>query len=374
MASWFPSRRRPTDGNFIQRHAEAVATRHNVTVLHCITDEQLEKGKTEWEEKQENDVSILIGYIGQKSSPFARWKDYFKAYKEGWDKLPQPPDIIHLNVIFPAGLFALYFSKKYKIPFIISEHWTGYHFPQSSQTPAWKWRIQKLIAQKASFLCPVSEDLANSMRKLGFSGHFEIVPNVVNTEVFSFEPKKEIETLQVLHVSTLIDQHKNVSGIIKSIAQLKQKGIPVKLNLVGDGDLKPHQNLANQLELDATHIEFFGPQTPAQIAEFMQKSHVFVLFSNYENLPCVILESFATGTPVISTNVGGIAEHFPAYSGLLIPPKNEEELIKAILQLQENYTDINLHKIREYATTHFSVEEISLQFETLYRKSVSENK
>jgi len=41
LASWYPSRVLKTNGDFIQRHAEAVALQHNVTVLHVISDSYL---------------------------------------------------------------------------------------------------------------------------------------------------------------------------------------------------------------------------------------------------------------------------------------------------------------------------------------------
>ena len=53
LASWFPSRAKPTSGDFVQRHAEAVSTKHNVSVIHVVTDENLH-AKIEIESKIEN--------------------------------------------------------------------------------------------------------------------------------------------------------------------------------------------------------------------------------------------------------------------------------------------------------------------------------
>jgi glycosyltransferase involved in cell wall biosynthesis len=48
-------------------------------------------------------------------------------------------------------------------------------------------------------------------------------------------------------------------------------------------------------------IEFMGEKMPTEVAEYMQQSDFFVLFSNYENSPVVISESLACGKPVISS-------------------------------------------------------------------------
>ena len=78
-------------------------------------------------------------------------------------------DITHLNVVFPAGSFALYLKKKFNIPFIISENWTAL----LENTPTQLGTITKKIVQKtldnANVLCPVSEDLKQAAAKEGLS-------------------------------------------------------------------------------------------------------------------------------------------------------------------------------------------------------------
>ena len=43
LCGWYPSRVLPTNGDFIQRHAEAVALKHQVTIMHIVTDKNLIK-------------------------------------------------------------------------------------------------------------------------------------------------------------------------------------------------------------------------------------------------------------------------------------------------------------------------------------------
>ena len=38
LCGWYPSRVSPTNGDFIERHAEAVSQKHKVSILHIITD------------------------------------------------------------------------------------------------------------------------------------------------------------------------------------------------------------------------------------------------------------------------------------------------------------------------------------------------
>jgi len=71
LCSWFPSRVLPTNGDFILRHAEAVATKHKVTAIHVITDEKL---------KSNIEVVMLTG-DHEKSASFIAKELGIKSYK-----------------------------------------------------------------------------------------------------------------------------------------------------------------------------------------------------------------------------------------------------------------------------------------------------
>jgi len=106
-----------------------------------------------------------------------------------------------------------------------------------------------------------------------------------------------------------------------------------------------------------------------KIASYLQSSNLFVLFSNYENLPCVILESFACGVPVISSNVGGISEFFPKEFGFLVPPKDESDLLHKILTMHQGFK-INKKDMYHYVEENFSEDKIASDFEKLYFNSL----
>jgi len=105
----------------------------------------------------------------------------------------------------------------------------------------------------------------------------------------------------------------------------------------------------------------------------VQNSDVFLLFSNYENLPCVILEAFACGTKVIATDVGGTNEYFPKDYGFLIPSKNETELLNSLIKIEGEGQNLLKKEMHQYAKTNFSKETICDAFSKLYYKSLNIN-
>lgn len=365
LCGWYPSKVLPNNGDFIERHAQAVSLRHRVSVLHIITDPDAKKDIS-IERNVSNNVTSYIAYLKKTPSRIQKGRLFFKAFKQLLTTIGSF-DLVHVNKLYPFGLLALYLKFKYKIPFIISEHWTGYHAPLSKALKLPELLLSKHIAKKASYLCPVSKDLENSMRALGLQGRYYPVPNVVDTD--RFIPKQsENSKLTLVHISSMLDAHKNVSGILRTLDKLSSYRTDFKLLLVGENSTR-YQSLAASLQL-TPYIEFHDHVTHERVIEFLQSSDVFVLFSNYENLPCVILESFSCGTPVISTDVGGISEFFPENFGQLIPVNDETALLDFLRHFKPASSQ-QQRAMHAYAQRLFSYQSIANQFTELYYSSLS---
>lgn len=365
LCGWYPSKVNPTNGDFIQRHAEAVAGKHKVSVLHIISDENTTEGNIEF--KEINGISTYIGYIKKTKNPLLKTYRYFEIFKR-IITLIGSFNVVHLNSLFPFGLLALYLKTKRKVPFIISEHWTGYHYPQSQNLRFFERLLSKKIVKNAVFVCPVTKNLGDSMQNLGFKGNYLKVPNVVDTEIF--KPKDYInKEFTIVHISSLFDVHKNISDMIMIAKSLENKIGNFTWKFIG-GSSDEFKHQINELNFTSAKIDFFNHIPQVELVNHLQTADVFVLFSNYENLPCVILESFSCGVPVISTNVGGINEFFPEEFGKLIQPKNKEELLKYLIHYYSK-PKIDKEKMHNYAVDIFSKKAIEKQFSDLYYKSLN---
>jgi glycosyltransferase involved in cell wall biosynthesis len=161
-----------------------------------------------------------------------------------------------------------------------------------------------------------------------------------------------------------------VSGILRSFQKLLNKDINNHLQIVSDGDLDPFIKYAEEIGIPNNCINFVGTQTSSQIAEWLHQSNAFILFSNFENLPLVIIEAFSTGTPVIASDVGGIKERFPDGGGIIIPRKDEDALLNAMIELKKNYQKYDKNMISEYARNNFSYKAIGSQFDHIYQNII----
>lgn len=367
LSSWFPSKTHKTLGNFVQRHAEAVSLFAQVTVLF-LSKNQSEKNLTVELTLEEN-VRIVRVYYTNNGFLFL---NRFRALKKGLAHLDfknNKPDLIQMNMLWPEGWQAYYIHKKWNIPFVVSDNWTGYHAQERGPIPLYTKIYMRFIANQAKLLLPVTEQLHLAMRKLKFSSPSRIVPNVVNTAYFEYKTKKTKPTF--LHISHLDNDHKNIEGILRVWKKFSEQVEEVVLEIGGDGDIQHWKKRSQELNIRQNSISFFGTLTQQEVAGKMNVSHTFVLFSNYENLPLVMIEAMASGMNIIATRVGGIAEHmnFCEWNKLIVA-KNEKQLLEA---LEKSYNEISIitrNEIVEYAQKNFSFEAVGKKFIDAYEQAL----
>ena len=363
ISSWFPSKIEPTNGNFVQRHAEAVSLLHDVEILHAIGDSNSNKVYL-FDDQVINGIRTLVIYYKNTKNPALNFYRRIKSYQKGFAKMTRP-DIVHANVLQKSMLFAVYLKLKYKIPFLVSEHWSGFLDVNRHKLSKYQLFVAKKIAKYADYIVPVSQYLKNDLIGLGFSTPLEVVENVVDTELFHVK-KSTNERFVFLHISNLIPL-KNPEKIINAAIILSKEYSNFELQIGGDGDVENLNSIIKKNNAES-YIKTFEMITSNEVAEKMRNSNSFVLFSDYENFPCVLLESLSTGTPAIATKVGGIPEIINEKNGILIS-NSESELVDAMRKvLQKNISFDLPEKLHEFVENHYSMTKIAHKFDQIYQK------
>jgi glycosyltransferase involved in cell wall biosynthesis len=272
---------------------------------------------------------------------------------------------VHVQVAMKAGLIALYLKWKYKIPFVLTEHWTGY-YEQSADSLFRKSFLEKYLTRRilksASLFLPVSKALGNQIRHYWAMIPFQNIPNVVDTRLFFPSPDIQ-ENFRFIHISTLSIQ-KNPEGILHAFSSLLKTGQQAELVLVGPVS-DAIRNLINGLD-HADKIICKGEISYKEVGIELRKSSALILFSFYENMPCVILEALCTGIPVIATREGGIQEVIGKENGLLIDSGNELGLMDAMKQIIRDYAMYSKPQISSLAAKQFSYETIGREITQIY--------
>ncbi len=380
LASWYPNRKETTLGIFIHRHAQAVALKNKVTVLHAIADSDLKEGEFRFDKKVEGNLHEFIVSYGRAEggNNFIRrwknWKQIRKHYLFGLEKVIEwngKPDIIHLNVPWPLGKIARLFSKKLKIPFGVTEHWTGYQPEDGRYTGSLLKRVTRKTIRRAAFVAPVSEQLQKAMEAKGLKGKYTVVPNVVDTAFF-VPGESRSEKIRLIHISSLDDAQKNVSGILRVFQSILREAPNYELVIVGGGnDESAIKRLSNELGLTFRGVEFKGKLQGEELLAEIQKSDALILNSRYENQPVVMLEALSSGIPVIAPVIGGIPEIIDETRGILFNPKEENGLKKALLDFYGRARSFDSSSLHLYAVSKFSPEAISKKLDEIYRKNLA---
>jgi glycosyltransferase involved in cell wall biosynthesis len=106
-----------------------------------------------------------------------------------------------------------------------------------------------------------------------------------------------------------------------------------RLVVVGDGPDGPRLRA-----MAPPDVEFRGAVPPAEVAEVLRRARALLVPSKwYEGEPRAVLEAYASGVPVIVSDIGGLphlVEHDA--SGLVVPPRDERAWARAIERLQDD--------------------------------------
>ncbi len=372
LLSWFPRPDDPTLGNFCVRMIDALPEDCHSVILSVCDGTDMTKSFEVKEIPGAHHTHVQI-YIRPPKINAIRKLKMLRMYQYGLRYIKKrffEPGLIHLHVAYPLGQVALLWKKRYGYKYVLTEHWTIYQ-PQNKDVLVGrlKKKIVK-IANNASLIMPVSLDLQRCMEGHGVNNRFQVIYNLVNTDMFRLRGNDmhgDGGKKRMLHISTLRDEAKNFSGILRTIEKLRQQRNDFELHVIHDYDAPEFKKYVEDHNLSDC-VVFHGKKTSAEVAQAYQLADFFVLFSNFENLPCVIVEAFASGVPVLSTSVGGIAEILSPERGILINSGDEEALLQGMNQLLDHSQDYNREAIRDYAIKTFAAQNIGRQIFEAYNK------
>ncbi len=383
LCSWYPGKTEPFNGDFIQRHARAAALFNDIYVIHAIQTDSGKIGETTAEINQSPGLTEHIIYIKRNNSLLGRmmghyrWLAMIRQAVRGHVQKNGVPDIVHVNIPMKAGLFALWMKKKYGVQFIVTEHWGIYNDVEvlnyAGRSKTFKHYTKQIFNKAAKFIS-VSNYLAEGVNRMVTTKEYEVVPNVVDTNLF-FYKDKPTTVFRFIHVSNMVPL-KNVEGILNAFRSLLEKNINAQLVMVGDTD-PGIRDYAKKIGLltesygPASSVFFKGEVPYEQVAREMQEADCFILFSNIENSPCVIGEALCCGLPVIATRVGGVPELLGEENAILIEPRDTAALSSAMEKMTREQQGYDRKKIAEDAGSKFSYVVIGKKLDEIYSAVIS---
>lgn len=404
LPAWYPSEVNPVAGVFVREHARAASTYSDVVVLYAYPDPSPERRHlpSVSEVSEEGIRTIRVRYGGSfrywwrritgrgrprptasetKATTVAAdkalslprvmvddvlcYRAILSAFRglvrQGWK-----PDIIHAHV-YSAAVPAVMLGKLYRIPVVVTEHFSG--FPRHLLT-----RTERLKARfamnRAQMVLPVSDYLRGHIESYGIRNEFRVVPCVVGDSVFVPPlPTDEGDTnrqFKLLFVGNLVPV-KGLPCLLKALSQVKEKRQDFVLDIVGGGPNRAeYEELASRLGLERM-VRFHGPKPKQEVARLMRECAFLVQPSLQETFGVVYIEAMACGKPVIATNAGGPREFVSEDVGILVPPEDTGALRDAIEYMLDNHQRYSSEKIARHARERFSYEAVGRMLDEVYR-------
>jgi len=376
LASIYPSKLFPYDGDFIQRHARATSLYCEVEVLHIVkdkngslTDDVKEIVNTDgllteriiYYKPFKSSIKILDRFLSS-----LKYKRLSRAAIKKYISQNGKPDLFHLHIAMKAGLTALWSKRKYKIPFLLTEHWGGYlneAVPNiSDYNFVYQYYWKKIItgAAASSF---VSGYLMHCIVKKYNTRNTFVIPNVVDTGIFFSAEKQTADKIRFIHISTMVYQ-KNAEAILQALALLKDE-FEFEMFLYGPITLIQKQLIAELGLQDKVLLKGEVPQK--ELAKSMQQCDALILYSRFETFGCVLIEANACGIPVIVSDLEVFHEIIEeGVNGIFVKKENPEALAEKLREFvkQKNKFDKNL--IARNTAEKYNYKEIGQQFINLY--------
>ena len=356
---WVPNKNDIQLGNFIQEHISLSSKRNEIHSLEFFADSNLNQVKIE-----SNSVVTRISYPKSKFRALNLLR-YIKASKIAINELRKTefvPDLVHCHI---AGR-NLWMAHKYfpNKPIVLSEHWSGYlngNFERQS------YLIKKFILSrinKCNVVTSVSNHLKEGMIRLGVNKEIVILQNAIRHKEKT--TVKETEEMTFLIVADLVDEIKNISGVLEAIKELKLEHSHFKLIIVGDGpDSRILKEKTNVLDLE-TQVSFVGRIVQQDVQDYLLKADCLIVNSNYETFSMVTIEAILTGVPVIASRCGGPEQFVNANNGLLIPKMDKKSLVNAMKEMYQNRSQYKPNIVRSSIKENYSLDRVEDQLNEIY--------
>jgi glycosyltransferase involved in cell wall biosynthesis len=226
----------------------------------------------------------------------------------------------YLVAPLPALLVARLFGKKAILNYHSGE--AGDHLARSPFAIASMRRLADRIVVPSEYLVTV-------FRRFGLSAN--AIANFVDLDAF---PYRKRECPRPVFLSNRnFEKHYNVACTLEAFALIQHEVPDARLLIAGDGPERPALE-AKARDLDLRHVEFLGRLPVEQMCRLYGVADVYLNSPDIDNMPISIIEAYAAGLPVVTTNAGGIPYIVRnEETGLMVPRGDAAGMARAAIRL-----------------------------------------
>jgi glycosyltransferase involved in cell wall biosynthesis len=366
VVNWYPNPMDAIEALFIKEQIDALHSRIESDVLLV----QVRYGKFKMvNTKPSSREHIWILQLPLKSWLAKEWISslallYFLKFGKDLSRYR----LINVHVAYPLLTFFHFFRRFIKIPIVITEHWSGYHFNFGVKK---ELKRIKRIFSRGMPVVTVSRALAKDI--VEFSGcefpTFQ-VPNVVNREIFNGY-RLSTGGIVSFFMFGCWQFPKVPLVVLEALSALHKEGYSFHMRIGGYGPYVPAiEEKIEELHLDAV-ASYVGRLTQEEAAEGMRDCSFYVHASEYETFALVCAEALCCGAPVIASAVGGIVEYIDESNGILVATNSVESWVDELKRAFELRFD--RERISNDASSRFSSDAIGSRYQDVLNQILQTN-
>lgn len=325
-------------------------------------------------------VRIIRVKALRKKEEKSTFLEMFTYLCSAWRKIKQIVKTEHYDVCqvffgIPSGPIGLYLKKKYKVPYVI--RFGGGDIPGAQKRFSYVYKILtpviRAIWANADALVANSEVLMQKALIFEKRYPIEIITNGVDSDFFTIDcdnPTHHIEKkenpVNILFVSRLI-QGKGLQYIIPHMERMNREcKKKVHLTIVGDGPYREELERITAESRAADCVSFEGKKNKEELYFYYNQADLFILPSESEGMPNVVLEAMAMGLPVIMTPCGGSKELIQG-NGFIVSIDNFVDTVINLCNDEPGRISMG-EQSRILALTEFSWREKAKEYLELFEK------
>ena len=204
-------------------------------------------------------------------------------------------------------------------------------WPHNSPLYIFKKRLQNYAFKKADLIHAWGNSMAEHMKESNVDmDKVMILPKGINLDFFEFNDASDGTLINAVVTRSLEPEYKH-DLILKAFSIVKQKSIPFKLTIIGDGtELKKLKWLAKELKID-NEVNFVGRINNNDIPKFLQQANFYISTPITEGVSASLFEAMASGClPIVSDLPGNRSWIQQKENGILVTIENEIKLAEEI--------------------------------------------
>lgn len=373
IPSWYPSRHKLINGIFFKEQAEILAQKiHKVGVVAPLYRSFKNFDFSPNQTKEEN-INGVITYTEEiwhfpkiENWNRKRWLSTCENLFEKYISVYGKPDIIHVHSIILGGFFAKYIKEKYNIPFVITEHATGFALGIYKK----EYEDFKLITASSSYNIAVSQSLADTLVE-GINGEWNVIPNTIKDIFFeqgkiAVNKRNGIGTdINFFTLSNLIPI-KGLDLLLEAFSRALEIHNNIFLTIGGEGNERGNlEKIVKEKNL-SKNVIFLGNLTRERAMEEYGKTDFYISSSLQETFGVVIIEALSFGVPSVVTRCGGPEYIVNDSVGIVVERNSVEELVRGINYILENKDTYDRSKIIDYTKEKYSENVVGKQILNVY--------